>query len=192
VELYSGQQTEVNNEILLIPENLNDPSIIDKVRAQLMRDTKDFCLIIDNVQYYQNQEWLSDMSRILSRIQMAMAHLDLPQQQIEYAALDEADNRFELYCTLKEKLGDLDGYWMNYDLRTELDDQSGSLAGDLSDLYFEFKRSLALTGDLDKGNSSIINDQSILQWTTGYLLNWGQHLMNAQTHLYTLKATQRF
>jgi hypothetical protein len=197
VGLYSSQQPETSNEILLMPDNLNHPSIIDKLHAQLMKDTKDFCLIIDNVQYYQNKEWLSDMSRILSRIQMAMAHLDAPHQTMEYAALNEMDNRFELYCTLKEKLGDLDGYWMDYDLRTELDDQSGSLAGDFSDLYFEFKRSLALSRDSSvsdslTGDRIAINDQSILHWTTGYLLNWGQHLMDAQKHLYTLKATERF
>jgi hypothetical protein len=96
------------------------------------------------------------------------------------------DNRFELYCSLKEKLGDLDGYWMDFDQRTEFDDQSGSLAGDFSDLYFEFKRGLVPGSD-----QSEIDHNAILQWKTGYLRNWGQHLLDAQKHLYTLKATDR-
>jgi hypothetical protein len=186
VGLYSSHQSEISNELLSISDRLNHPSIKDKLHSQLIKDAKDYCLIIDNVQYYQNQEWLSDMSRILSRIQMAMAHLDSPQKKVEYTALNEMDNRFELYCSLKEKLGDLDGYWMDFDQRTEFDDQSGSLAGDFSDLYFEFKRGLVPGSD-----QSEIDHNAILQWKTGYLRNWGQHLLDAQKHLYTLKATDR-
>ncbi len=184
--LYSSQHSETSNELLVLSDNLNHPFIIDRLHIKLIKDAKDFCLIIDNVQYYQNKEWLLDMSRILSRIQMAMAHLDSPQQKISYSAQNELDNRFELYCTLKEKLGDLDGYWMDYDHKNEFDDQSGSLAGDFSDLYFEFKRCLA-----QNNNQSELHPSSILQWKTGYLRNWGLHLLDAQKHLYTLKATER-
>ncbi len=186
VGLYSSQQSDNSNELLSMSENLSHPSIIDKLQAQLIKDAKDFCLIIDNVQYYQNQEWLADMSRILSRIQMAMAHLDSPRQKTAYTLPNELDERFELYCSLKEKLGDLDGYWMDFDQRAEFDDQSGSLAGDFSDLYFEFKRGL------DQDTDQIeINPKAIMEWKVGYLRNWGQHLLDAQKHLYTLKATER-
>ncbi len=184
--LYSSQHSENSNELLSLSDDLTHPSIIDKLSIQLIKDAKDFCLIIDNVQYYQNQEWLSDMSRILSRIQMAMAHLDSPQQKNTYSPTNQLDDRFELYCSLKEKLGELDGYWMDFDQRAELDDQSGSLAGDFSDLYFEFKRGLVSISDQPD-----INPKALTEWKTGYLRNWGQHLLDAQKHLYTLKATER-
>gem|GEM_PF-4249579 len=184
--LYSSQHSETDSDMLSLSENFTHQSLIDKLQTQLIKDAKDFCLIIENVQYYQNSEWLLDMSRILSRIQMAMAHLDSPQQNTAYTALSEMDNRFELYCTLKEKLGKLDGYWMEFDQRAEIDDQSGSLAGDFSDLYFEFKR--GLTQQCDHAES---NSRAIMLWKIGYLCNWGQNLLDAQRHLYTLKATQR-
>jgi hypothetical protein len=187
VGLYSSQQSETSNEILLMTDNLHHPSTIDKLHDQLIRDAIDFCHIIDNVQYYQDQEWLSDMTRILSRIQMTMTHMDSPQQKMEYRVLNEMDDRFDLYVKLKEMLGDMDGYWMDYDQKTEIDDQSGSLAGDFSDLYFEFKRGLELGG-----NQAEMNRQAILLWKTGYLLNWGQHLLDAQKHLYMLKATEHY
>ena len=187
VGLYSNHQSETSNELLLMSDNFSHPSTIDKLQSQLIRDAKDFCLIIDNIQYYQNQEWLSEMSRILSRIQMAMTHMDSPKQKMDYTALNQMDDRFELYCKLKEMIGDMDGYWMDYDQKTELDDQSGSLAGDFSDLYFEFKRGLELSGDQIE-----TNHQAILLWKTGYFLNWGQHLLDAQKHLYMLKASDRY
>ncbi|MCH9697089.1 MAG: DUF5063 domain-containing protein [Gammaproteobacteria bacterium] len=184
--LYSNQYFETNKDLLSFSEDLNHPSIIDKLHLQLIKDAKDFCLIIDNVQYYENREWLSDMSRILSRIQMAMAHLDSPQQKAGYEIPKELDERFELYCTLKEKLGDLDGYWMEFDQRSEIDDQSGSLAGDFSDLYYEFKRGLQESSAQLQPKPSAVMD-----WKIGYLRSWGQHLLDAQKHLYTLKATER-
>ncbi len=185
--LYSSQPSETTNELLLMSDNFHHPSTINKLHHQLIKDAVDFCQIIDNVQYYQDQEWLSDMTRILSRIQMAMAHMESPKQKMEYRVLNEMDDRFDLYCKLKELLGDMDGYWMDYDQKTEIDDQSGSLAGDFSDLYYEFKRGLQLGGD-----QAEMTHQAILLWKTGYLLSWGQHLLDAQKHLYMLQATERY
>jgi hypothetical protein len=187
VELYSSQQSEIVNELLAVSGDLNQQPTIDKLYKQLITDAKDYCLMIENVQDYSNHEWLADMSRILSRIQMAMAHLDVPQYKAEYQALADMDARFELYCQLKEKLGKLDNYWMEYDIRTDFDDQSGSLSGDFSDLYFEFQRGLQASMTADD-----VGSQAISLWRAGYLCSWGQHLLDAQKHLFTLRVNSNF
>lgn len=187
VGLYSSQQFEIVDDMLSVSDELNQQPTIEKLYKQLITDAKDFCLMIENVQDYSNHEWLSDMSRILSRIQMAMAHLDTPHYKADYHALSDMDARFELYCRLKEKLGELDNYWMEYDIRTDYDDQSGSLSGDFSDLYFEFQRGLQV-----KAMTDDVSTEAISLWRAGYLCSWGQHLLDAQKHLFTLRVNSNF
>jgi hypothetical protein len=148
----------------------------------MINAAKEYCLLVEHLETYQNNQWLADAARILPRIQASMAYLDDSEIEYSYFALPDLEDRFELYCQLKDRFGDDDAYWLEYDSNAALEEITGSLASDFSDIYFELKRGLNL---LNTGGGE---DKDVLRlWQTGYVLNWGQHLLNAQKHLYSLR-----
>ena len=92
----------------------------------------------------------------------------------------DLDARFELYTHLRMLLGDKDSYWMAFDVAQDGQSMSGSLADDLTDIYCELKHGLRL---VDREPSKAMDD-----WCSGFRMHWGQHLMDAERHLYELKS----
>jgi hypothetical protein len=62
---------------------------------------------------------------------------------------------------------------------------SGSLADDLTDIYFDLKPGLELL--------PAAHPEPVLRfWLESFELHWGQHLVDAERHLYALKLRRRF
>ena len=80
-------------------------------------------------------------------------------------------------------LGERDAYWMEFDADYDKQCMSGSLADDLTDLYCELKHGLRV---LEADPES--NDRAMEVWRRGYKAHWGQHLLDAERHLYGLVA----
>lgn len=123
-----------------------------------------------------NAMLLERLNSLLPRLHAAVAGLNLPS----YSALPDLpgdlEQRFELYCRLCSRLGDWDPYWQQFDDISA----TGSLADDLTDIYCELKLGLErLPGELR---------QVVQGWTLGYRYHWGQHLVDAERHLYHLQA----
>ncbi len=153
----------------------------------MINAAKEYCLLVEHLETYKNSQWLADAARILSRIQACMAYLDQPEIEYSFFALPDLEDRFELYCQLKDRFGGDDTYWLEYDSSSLLEETTGSLASDFSDIYFELKRGLNLL------NTGAGEDRDVLKlWQTGYILNWGKHLLNAQKHLYSLRVNVQF
>ena len=151
---------------------------------ELVLATNDFCLLIEHIETYRRGDWLADVARILPRIQTAMTHLDGRKLEYGFFTLPDLEERFELFCRLKDQLGEDDSYWLEYDKCDNDQDKTGSLADDFADIYFELKRGLTLY-EADKTNNS---EDALIMWQTGYVLHWGQHLVDAQRHLFSLRA----
>lgn len=146
----------------------------------LHHSTKRFCFLIENINDFNRQQWLSEISLILPRIHAVIGILDDHRTAECLYALTDVDERFELFCTLKQTLGEKDGYEMGEEsINHEL---YGSLADDLTDLYFEIKRGLDLI-QVDKGNFPA----ALSLWRDGFFLHWGKHLLDAERHLYDLR-----
>lgn len=143
---------------------------------------RDFCLLVENLELYKDEQWLADLARILPRIQGSMTNLDDPDIEYSFFVLPDLEERFELYCRMKDRLGAYDHYWMEYDTGSISDEMTGSLASDLSDIYFELKRGLNLLRSGDATKLDLLR-----LWQTGYILNWGERLVNAQKHLFSLR-----
>ena len=126
------------------------------------------------------------MVRLLSRLQMAITHLDDRSIEYSYFSVPDLGERFELYCKLSDKLGESDAYMLEYDSNDDVDDMTGSLAGDFADIYFELKRGLNLILAED-----VEQEDSLVMWQTGYILVWGRQLVNAQKHLFSLRASNQ-
>jgi len=92
----------------------------------------------------------------------------------------DLDQRFELYSRLCKVLGDRDSYWLEFDASPEEMHMSGSLADDLTDIYFDLQHGLQL---LDEAWPQ----QAAQAWQSSYRMHWGQHLVDAERHLYALK-----
>ncbi|MGB5305245.1 MAG: DUF5063 domain-containing protein [Gammaproteobacteria bacterium] len=124
--------------------------------------------------------WLESLYQLLPQLHSAVTALnaydtgDLPLLEVDL------DERFELYSRLRKQLGERDSYWLEFDASPEQLHMSGSLADDLTDIYFDLKHGLEL---LDEAWPQ----RAAQAWQSSYRAHWGQHLVDAERHLYALK-----
>ncbi|MGH8550543.1 MAG: DUF5063 domain-containing protein [Methylococcales bacterium] len=155
--------------------------------SQMEEAARDYCLLIEHLELYTDEQWLADVTRILPRIQGSMTNLDDPDIEYSFFCLPDLEERFELYCRFKDRLGANDSYWLEYDTGSVNEEMTGSLASDLSDIYFELKRGLNLVESGDANKLDLLR-----LWQTGYLLHWSEPLVNAQKHLFSLRTGHRY
>jgi len=126
-----------------------------------------------------NDHWLEQLASLLPRLHAAVASLEAEEKRQGHALAADLDARFELYTRLRGLLGKRDSYWMEFDVAGDGQSKSGSLADDLTDIYCELKHGLTL--------SEGTPDRALEEWRNGYRLHWGQHLVDAERHLYELR-----
>jgi Domain of unknown function (DUF5063) len=78
-----------------------------------------------------------------------------------------------LRLSLQEKIGSLDAYWQVFDSSRKEEPVQGSLSGDISEIYFDLKRSLELE-QTDASRSDVLFD-----WRMDFRSHWGRHLLGA-------------
>jgi hypothetical protein len=138
-----------------------------------------FCGLIDNHEYTQGR-WLADLYILLPRLHSAVTALTIYDGAEVPAPEVDLDTRFNLYSKLRKQLGKRDSYWLEFDASADQINMSGSLADDLTDIYFDLQHGLDL---LDEAWPR----QAAQVWQSTYRLHWGQHLVDAERHLYALK-----
>ncbi len=147
---------------------------------KLIEAIAEFCRTVERFEHYRCLPWLRKIERLLWAIDDGMARLDL-ETEIGFWVLPDLDRRFRLYCRLKAFLGDLDGYPLGGDRIDDPADYSGSLADDLTDLYFELHRGLKLY------RAEAADPLAALSlWCAGYRLHWRDHLLGARNRLRAL------
>ena len=142
----------------------------------------EYCDLIDHLDQV-NGDWLDNLSALLPRIHAAVSSMEgsaMESCQDEFSV--DLDRRFELYSRLRKLLGDHDGYVLEFDKPEDLNGVSGSLADDFTDIYFELKKGL----DILKTEPDSLS-RAVVVWYGGYLWHWGQHLVDAEKHLYDLQ-----
>lgn len=152
----------------------------------LANSASEYCHLIEHLEQV-NANWLDDLSTLLPRIHAAVCAISA--NDIDSCPPDsdiDLDLRFELFTRLRRLLGDQDEYRLDFDRVGETDGMSGSLADDFTDIYFELKKGLELLGADPDAMS-----HAVKVWYAGYLWHWGQHLVDAERHLYTLKVNDR-
>ncbi len=125
-------------------------------------------------------EWLREVADLLPRLHAAVRLLQPQVDGAEASWVPDFDARFELFSHLRGLLGDKDGYWLEYD-RAEGGQpvMTGSLADDLTDIYCELKQGLRR---LDGAPHN-----ALTLWYRGFRCHWGQHLVDAERHLFALE-----
>ncbi|RLA20914.1 MAG: DUF5063 domain-containing protein [Gammaproteobacteria bacterium] len=143
----------------------------------------DFCQLIENIKKLEESEWLFPITQSLAQLHATVLQFDSGGIDYRFFTLPDLDDRFELFFSLKLFLKEQDSYPLERDLSTDSVGTTGSLADDFADIYFELKRGLNL---LDAG---VIHceEEALKLWQSGFILHWGQHLVDAQRHLYRLR-----
>lgn len=155
--------------------------------SELASAANEYCQLIEHVDRVGG-DWLEKLSCILSNIHTAILvmgrQVDSTGGSFQHSSVDY-ERRFELYSQLHRLLGERDKYWLEFDTDVDTDNgmsnMSGSLADDITDIYFELKSGLELlTTDPDHPF------RAAKRWQSGFVLHWGQHLVDAERHLYEL------
>ncbi len=154
--------------------------MVDKLKyvAEFVEAAQEFCSLIEKIDEFANNRWLSSLAKTLPVLRTSMIELGALGFPHGYRVLNNLDERFDLFCRLKHYLGSHDEYWSISDLTTVDGLMSGSLADDLTDIYFELKRGFKLYRLGPRREKAAIKI-----WTTGYKIHWKQHLDNALRRL---------
>ncbi|HED18900.1 MAG TPA: DUF5063 domain-containing protein [Gammaproteobacteria bacterium] len=153
---------------------------------ELVETACNFCGLIDGIP--GGCSWLEQLSRILPRLHAEVVVLPDPGGSAFLPEQSDFDDRFDLFSELRTRLGERDMYWLEYDNPDDVvsgdEHRTGSLADDLTDIYFELKRGLEL---LEAAGP----DEVAHLWEMGFREHWGQHLVDAERHLYALKVNDQ-
>jgi len=138
-------------------------------------------LNVDN-QPLASAELLKKLNYLLPRLHASIAIVVEVAGREGFADNIDIESRFSLFSQLRDILGEMDPYWMEFDVARDGQEMSGSLADDLTDIYWELKIGLqSLEQDEDLA-------PTLSSWGASYRLHWGQHLVDAERHLYSLQA----
>ncbi|HFD80145.1 MAG TPA: DUF5063 domain-containing protein [Gammaproteobacteria bacterium] len=150
----------------------------------LVETARRYCALIDEAPV--KPDWLLGLFRLLPELHAAVVALRDPGGGPVAPEGADFEARFNLFTRLRRHLGDRDRYWLEYDDPgdTAGDHRTGSLADDLTDIYFELRRGLEL---LDAAGPK----EAAHLWEAGFEQHWGQHLVDAERQLYALKVNDR-
>ena len=105
-----------------------------------------FIEVVDSAPHLETEVFLANLSH--SMAELYSVALSLPAMEPETTGAEEApfqsDKWDELRRSLREKIGPLDTYWTIFDFTEKEEPGQGSLAGDISEIYFDLKQSLQL------------------------------------------------
>ena len=114
--------------------------------TELVAVARQYCHVIDEVP--ARKDWLVPLCRLLPQLHAAVETLDESSEGMLQEISSDLDDRFDLYGLLHTQLGDRDLYWLEFDHpdtpHSDAEHRSGSLADDLTDIYFELKHGLTL------------------------------------------------
>ncbi len=149
------------------------------VAVELARVAQNYCELIES-SAGGDDRWLLGVASLLPRLHAAVESLEEQDEAKNHGLVADLDARFELFTHLRDLLGERDGYWMEFDVAGDGQTMSGSLADDLTDIYCELKHGLTLLAGEP--------DLAVDRWRSGFRVHWGQHLLDAERHLYDLRA----
>ena len=151
---------------------------------ELLSIARRYCELIESLEEGDRRPLLQ-LNELLPRLHAAMTAVGPLQEDGAFDGSIDLDQRFELFTRLRRLLGDLDGYWMEYDVTPDRQEMSGSLADDLTDIYCELKLGL---NRLERSDDT---GRTLGRWRNGFCKHWGQHVVDAERHLYALSSRDR-
>jgi hypothetical protein len=156
---------------------------LSETLTEMVAVAGDYCGLIDSTGELPD-DWLESLFQLMPRLHAAVTALNAWDSADMPLPTVDLDERFEMYSHLRRLLGERDSYWLEFDAAPEEVHMSGSLADDLTDIYFDLRYGLEL---LD----GVWPQRAAQAWQSSYRAHWGQHLVDAERHLYALKVRNR-
>ena len=157
----------------------------DLAENRFAESVTDFCRLVEAYEAFgsDGKTWL----RQIGNLMLELEHLIQPllgstDSDDEYSMLQDLEARFALYQRIKSFLGPFDDYWSEGDLEAGDGLKTGSLADDITDVYFDLKRGLNLHV---AGPEHEV--QALSMWVFSYRVHWEQHLRDATKQLFEFK-----
>lgn len=151
---------------------------------ELMRKFRDaakkFIETVDSAPHLETEAFLAILSHNMAELYcnaLALPAVE-PQTTNSEGSAFQSDKWDELRHSLKEKIGSLDTYWTVFDSTERQEPVQGSLAGDISEIYFDLKKSLHLE------EIGIPTPDVLFDWRLDFRSHWGRHLLEAMTAIH--------
>lgn len=116
--------------------------VMQRFRAAATKFIED----VDSAPHFETEVFLANVSH--SMAELYSVALALPTVEPETTGTDEtpfqSDKWDELRRSLEKKIGALGMYWAIFDFTEKQEPVQGSLAGDISEIYFDLKEGLNL------------------------------------------------
>lgn len=134
-------------------------------------------------------EFLARVAASLSELYSAA--LAIPAVELETSGIGPEPRSHEawkaLYDSLGEKLGPLNLYWEVFDSTVQEESIAGTLADDISDIYFDLKEILQFARRPEATDVDVA-----WQVRFKFFANWGQHLTGALKAIHDLMSHSYF
>jgi len=157
----------------------------DPLETRFSGAVTDFCRLVEEYESFGNdgKAWLHRVGSIMQTLEQQIQPL-MPYgtAEAEYSMLQDLEGRFALYQRLKSFLGPFDDYWSEGDLEAGDGLKTGSLADDITDVYFDLKRGLNLYREGPGQEASALS-----LWVFSYRIHWEQHLRDATKQLFEFR-----
>ncbi len=141
-----------------------------------------FLETVDSSPKLERDAFLASVSCCLAELYASALHL--PAVEPESVTVNEAPfdaaQWADLCQSLREKIGPLDAYWVVFDSTEEEAPVQGSLAGDISEIYYDLKQDV----QLEEGQIS----RADLLWELreSFREHWGRHAIEALKAIHAL------
>ena len=141
-----------------------------------------FIETVDSSPRLERGIFLSSVSRCLAELYSSA--LDLPAVEPDTAAAGETPfptaQWAGLFQSIKEKIGPLDAYWTVFDSTEKEAPAEGSLAGDISEIYYDLRQHFQLEA---KG---IPHADFMWELRESFREHWGRHAIEALKAIHDL------
>jgi Domain of unknown function (DUF5063) len=141
-----------------------------------------FLETVDSSSELERDTFLASVSRCLAELYSSALYL--PAVEPETAAVDETPfataQWAELFQSIKEKIGPLDAYWAVFDSAEEEAPVQGSLAGDISEIYYDLRQNFQLE------EKQISRADLLWELRESFREHWGRHAIEALKAIHAL------
>ncbi len=149
--------------------------IINTSFSRMSCVAREYCELVENLEKTPLSEWLVRVADMLPRLRDAVGQLHVSEVPLSGNMEPDIDARFELFSRIYGKIGERDGFSSDFDAQLGGQRLSGSLADDLTDIYFDVKRGIKLLDDHPDEPALAIHE-----WQHSFSLHWKHHLMDAE------------
>jgi hypothetical protein len=158
----------------LTPQTVTDNVhlVLDRFRASATK----FIQTVDSLAEIPRDVFLACLSHCLAELYSSALHL--PAVEPDTIGSDEpqfaTEKWVKLSDSLREKIGPLDAYWEIFDSTENDSPVQGSIAGDISEIYFDLKNDLNLVEE-----KRISQADFLWELRSSFRSHWGKHLLDA-------------